>query len=53
MNDEYLQDLCSSCRAIIYVKYRPTVISFANFCAICRIANALEMIVEDLLGDYE
>ena len=44
MRERYA-DECATCKSIIYVEAGLTLFE-ENFCATCRIANALENIVE-------
>lgn len=39
-------DECASCKATIYVHATPSVLFAEHFCSTCRIANALEAMVE-------
>lgn len=46
IGNERYADECASCKALIYVHATPGVLFVEHFCATCRIARALEMMVE-------
>lgn len=46
IGNERYADECASCRALIYVHATPGVLFSEHFCSSCRIANALEAMVE-------
>lgn len=46
IGNERYADECASCRALIYVHATPGVLFSEHFCSSCRIATALEAMVE-------